>query len=136
MARRGENIYRRKDGRWEGRYIKARNSLGQAIYGYIYSRSYNEVKEKLIKAKNECGGLLLTENMHMKLSEIALQWLEATKNNCKQSTHVKYRNTIVKHILPKLGEHQLYRIDTKVINAFCDYKLQNCGHPRVSAFCV
>ena len=24
MARRGENIRKRKDGRWEGRYIKAR----------------------------------------------------------------------------------------------------------------
>ena len=24
MARRGENIHKRKDGRWEGRYIKAR----------------------------------------------------------------------------------------------------------------
>ena len=23
MARKGENIYKRKDGRWEGRYIKA-----------------------------------------------------------------------------------------------------------------
>ena len=23
MSRRGENIYRRKDGRWEGRYVKS-----------------------------------------------------------------------------------------------------------------
>ena len=28
MARRGENIRKRKDGRWEGRYIKARKSSG------------------------------------------------------------------------------------------------------------
>ncbi len=25
MARKGENIYKRKDGRWEGRYKKSRN---------------------------------------------------------------------------------------------------------------
>ena len=46
MAKRGENIRKRKDGRWEGRYIKGRNSDRTAIWGYIYGHSYNEVKEK------------------------------------------------------------------------------------------
>lgn len=32
MARRGENIHKRKDGRWEGRYIKGRAD-GKAIWG-------------------------------------------------------------------------------------------------------
>jgi hypothetical protein len=54
MARHGENIYKRKDGRWEGRYIKGKDSAGKAIYGYVYSKTYNEVKEKLTKAKNNC----------------------------------------------------------------------------------
>ncbi len=30
MARKGENIYRRKDGRWEGRYIADRAKDGRA----------------------------------------------------------------------------------------------------------
>ena len=46
MPRRGENIYKRKDGRWEGRYIKCRIN-GNARYGYVYARSYKEVKDKL-----------------------------------------------------------------------------------------
>ncbi len=29
MARRGESIRKRKDGRWEGRYIKARTQGGK-----------------------------------------------------------------------------------------------------------
>ena len=29
MSRKGENIYKRKDGRWEGRYIKARTPQGK-----------------------------------------------------------------------------------------------------------
>lgn len=45
MARKGENIYKRKDGRWEGRYIKSRSSTGKANYGYVYAKSYREVKE-------------------------------------------------------------------------------------------
>ena len=35
MPRKGENIYKRKDGRWEGRYIKARSQTGKAIYGAV-----------------------------------------------------------------------------------------------------
>ena len=46
MPRKGENIYKRKDGRWEGRYIKARSQTGKAIYGYVYAPTYKEVKQK------------------------------------------------------------------------------------------
>ena len=47
MARKGENIYKRKDGRWEGRYIKSRSSTGKANYGYVYAKSYREVKAQI-----------------------------------------------------------------------------------------
>jgi len=56
MARTGENIYKRKDGRWEGRYIKKRFSMGERSYGYVYARTYREVKEKLLTAKKESEG--------------------------------------------------------------------------------
>ena len=46
MPRKGENIYKRKDGRWEGRYIKSRSGK-KAIYGYVYAKSYSEVRKKL-----------------------------------------------------------------------------------------
>lgn len=45
MSRKGENIYKRKDGRWEGRYIKARSQSGKAVYGYVYAPTYKEAKE-------------------------------------------------------------------------------------------
>ena len=47
MARKGENIYKRKDGRYEGRYIKSYDINGKADWGYIYGRTYAETKEKL-----------------------------------------------------------------------------------------
>ena len=50
MPRKGENIYKRKDGRWEGRYIKSRTLEGKARYGYVYARSYRETKMKLARA--------------------------------------------------------------------------------------
>ena len=35
MSKRGENIYKRKDGRWEGRYIKCRTLQGKIQYGHF-----------------------------------------------------------------------------------------------------
>ena len=55
MARKGENIYKRKDGRWEGRYIKSRSSTGKANYGYVYAKSYRDLKKE-----DENNGVLYT----------------------------------------------------------------------------
>ena len=52
MPRKGENIYKRKDGRWEGRYVKGRDGK-KATYGYVYSKSYSEVKKQLILKRAE-----------------------------------------------------------------------------------
>ena len=46
MARKGENIRKRKDGRWEARYEKGRNPDGSIQYGYVYARKYSDVKSK------------------------------------------------------------------------------------------
>ena len=41
------NIYKRKDGRWEGRYFKEYDSKGKIKYGSVYAKTYYEVKVKL-----------------------------------------------------------------------------------------
>ena len=52
MSRRGENIRKRKDGRWEGRYIKGYDSKKQkARYASVYGKTYAETKQKLDEAK-------------------------------------------------------------------------------------
>ena len=52
MSRTGENIYKRKDGRWEARYIDSYDGNGKAKYKYLYAPTYTEVKAKLLKAQN------------------------------------------------------------------------------------
>jgi len=42
MPRRGENITKRKDGRWEARVIKGYNENGKALYRFLYGHSYAE----------------------------------------------------------------------------------------------
>ena len=74
MAKHGENIHKRKDGRWEGRYIKARTAGRKAVWGYLYGATYAEVKERLIQKKAECGFYRLSAG-ELTFGELAAQWL-------------------------------------------------------------
>ena len=62
MARRGENIRKRSDGRWEGRYIKGRSAEGKPCWGYVYGASYAEVREISVRKKAEYGDLKVPIN--------------------------------------------------------------------------
>jgi len=57
MARRGENIYHRKDERWEGRYIKGRKPDGRARFGSVYGRT--SLMEQRFKAVYKLDRLAL-----------------------------------------------------------------------------
>ena len=54
MPRTGENIYKRKDGRWEGRYIRERVD-GKAKYGTVYARSYMSRKRRWGQRSQQCS---------------------------------------------------------------------------------
>lgn len=86
MARRGENIHKRKDGRWEGRYIKARTPEGKIQWGYIYGTAYAEVKRVLIQKKAEAVfyNLKRTDLTFEALAEV---WLHSLRNSIKESTY-------------------------------------------------
>ena len=47
MPRKGEIIFKRKDGRWEARYKKGIGEDGRTLYGYCYGSTYREAKEKV-----------------------------------------------------------------------------------------
>ena len=44
MAKRGENIHKRKDGRWEGRYIKGRTTDGKPIWAICMDTPTGKLK--------------------------------------------------------------------------------------------
>ena len=50
MPRKGENIFKRKDGRWEARYIHHYEN-GKAKYHYVYAPTYSEAKAKKAAAQ-------------------------------------------------------------------------------------
>ena len=103
MARRGENIRKRKDGRWEGRYIKARTPEGKIQWGYVYGTVYVEVKRVLIQKKAEAGfyNLKRTDLTFEALAEV---WLHSQRNAVKESTYAHYSYTLHKYLLPVLSK--------------------------------
>ena len=110
MARRGENIHKRKDGRWEGRYIKARTPEGKIQWGYIYGMAYAEVKQVLIRKKAEAGfyDLKRTDLTFEALAEV---WLRSLRNSIKESTYAHYSYTLHKYLLPVLGKASVASLD-------------------------
>ena len=52
----GENIFKRKDGRWEARYVRGRELSGKIKYGFCYGKTYREAKEKVTSLQHTTQG--------------------------------------------------------------------------------
>lgn len=123
MSRRGENIYKRKDGRWEARYKKYRDSFGKTHYGYLYAKSYGEVKEKLDNIKKDSELKSNTIQKKDTVKDICKLWLYEIKTQKKHSTYVKYYNIVKNHIIPILGKYKMQTLNTAQIKDFVNYRL-------------
>lgn len=131
MPRRGENIRKRKDGRWEGRYIKGYDSVkGKAKYASLYGKTYFEVKNKLNEAKFQTSiGRVYVDSKNRRFGEIVNNWFDIAKINLKPSSINKYQNLIENHILPELGHHKLKELNSDVFHAFLK-KQGNTGNKK------
>ena len=123
MPRRGENIYQRKDGRWEGRYIAGRRLDGKAIYKSVYAGTYQKVKQKLNDEKTR-----LTEqraaSCHMTFNALCLEWLGMVRSSVKESTFDRYSLLVKKHLVPQLGSIRIERLTANHISQLINDKLE------------
>ncbi len=120
MPRRGENIYKRKDGRWEGRYIKGYDENNKAKYASVYAHTYNDVKIKLFQAKNNTQNKELNGKDEQTLMVYALKWLDNIHLRIKHSTYVKYANIVNNHIISALGNYKMCELTTENIREYAD----------------
>lgn len=128
MPRKGENIYKRKDGRWEGRYIKSRSSTGKAVYGYVYAKTYREVKSRIHEAQVSVASPTKEISYSMELFDFfAESWFESKQTQLKESTRNKYRNILDAYVLPDLGNKLLSEITYETIEEHCQYLLSVGG---------
>ena len=124
MAKRGSNIYKRKDGRFEGRVPVGYQDNGKIKYKSVYARTLSEVKEKMsevysIKQNHSVSAIILT------VSDAAQQWLSSAKLRVKESSYANYENIISKHILPVLGGEYIQNLTTVKLNDFIHHKLNH-----------
>lgn len=118
MPRRGENIYKRKDGRWEARYVKEITADGNKKYGSVYASSYKEVK-----AKQQLCIFQPTENhnpIRITVTELIAEWLSSMKNQVKPCTYQKYECVCRNHIISDLGTIAVRCISRFTIMSFTE----------------
>lgn len=125
MARRGDNIHKRKDGRWEGRYPKGRRADGSLLYGSVYGKTYRDVKNKLSEIAHDSLQQQLPKSSERTLGDVLELWMENSGVRLKGGTVHKYRSLIDTHILPELGGVRLSEISSTVVNNFLAQKLEN-----------
>ena len=124
MSKKGENIYKRKDGRWEGRYVRSYDVNGKAKFGYVYGKTYCEVKQRLVEMKNAVlHNAVITDNRSITYTELLTAWLNSSKINTKESTYARYTHLINTHIRPYLGKYPLFKITTQLIEEYVEQQL-------------
>lgn len=117
IARRGENIRQRKDGRFEARYKVGYKIDGSPIYKSVYGKTYTAVKEKRMKAIQK-GNEKNKQGTTITVQDVSIRWLETKKTQIKQSTYVKYYDTVYNHIVPKIGNIKLKKIMQSIIDEY------------------
>ena len=127
MARYGENIRKRADGRWEARYKAFDEKKCRTVYRSVYGATYMEAKEKKFAAMEalrrpstekmpgsggfEAEGNLLSERAdQVRFMQVAQEWLDVIAVKCKYSTCIKYRSVCKAHLEKTTGEFLLPEI--------------------------
>lgn len=120
MSRKGENIYKRKDGRWEARYIKGYDASGSARYGSCYGKTYHDAKDKQHAAKAALlqGALPCVANGRKRFGNYCDEWLRLSRARVKESTYAKYETALSKHIKPGLGGCAVTALSTALVGKF------------------
>lgn len=114
MPKRGSNIYKRKDGRWEGRIYKGKK------YKSVYGKTCLQVKEKLIKVRKDFEEELSDNDMLF--NELLSEWLKYKKKNIKESSYYCYKSKVCKHIMPFFERVRYSAINQEKIYEFISIK--------------
>ena len=120
MPRKGENIYRRKDGRWEARYIHHYEN-GKAKYRYVYGATYKEAKQKRIEVQTTPQWEMISaDKRHAKFEELTEHWLKDIKVAVKESTYTRYYSIVQNYLIPRLEKQSLAKIDLEFLKGLTE----------------
>ena len=123
MCRHGENIYRRKDGRYEGRYVIGKTAQGKTRFGYVYGYQYMEVRNRLAEHKSALARPLTEPpaRCRITLREWMMHWMKnELLGSVKASSYQTYLTQANRHILPMLGGLYLTQLTSALAYEFAE----------------
>ena len=123
MARRGENIYKRKDGRWEGRYKSGIKPDGTKKYSSIYGKSYSEVKAALLEKRVNAEVSSVPKNLTV--DNLFTMWFADMCLKVKEPSYMNYQMKYEKHIKSALGNTSYDKLTVEQLNYFVQAKMSS-----------
>lgn len=113
------NIYKRKDGRWEGRMSRGKSSNGKRKYKAVFGKTREEVSKKMTKIRR-----IESESCSLTVTQLYGEWHGSIKHKIKESTEANYSLKANKHILPIFGDKLADSIQDSDIYSFIESKQQ------------
>ena len=123
--RTGQNIYKRKDGRWEARVFLGKKSNGRPHFKYLYASTYKKV---LLLKNNYEKTLPLPDNSMIStalFSDAAYKWLADSSKRWKPATYIKYKNFLEKYILPEWKTLYVRELHQDTYNQLMEHLAKN-----------
>ncbi|MBO1308797.1 tyrosine-type recombinase/integrase [Enterococcus sp. 669A] len=145
MPRKGDNIYLRQDGRWEGRYVIGKRSNGSSKFRSVYGETREEAEAKVKMIRDE-----LEEEFKRKTSGVAtlpnqpalttrsftfMEWfeffLEKESGRLSEGTIKKYRYWTEKYLYPELADVPISMISCDRIQGLMSNLTDTCEKTEV-----
>lgn len=129
------NIRKRKDGRWEGRYVVGRDpDTGKMITKNVLGKTQVEVKEKLREAIENSKQLDYTKEGKYTVGQWMDEWFEAyAKVKVRPSSHQTYKGYIENHIKPNIGDIPIEKLTSLQLQKFYRRLLTEGRVPRIES---
>ena len=120
-------IGKRKDGRWEARYIAVRDpETGKQIRKSILGKTQAEVRTKLKEALAEATEIDVVKSGEYNVAGWVQAWYSLyAQPNVRETTARYYKGYIDHHVIPRLGDIPLNKLTSLDIQQFYKDLLEN-----------
>ena len=129
------SIRKRKDGRWEGRYVVGHDPItGKMISRNVLGKTQAKVKEKLRTAIENSKRLDYTQTGKYTVGQWMDEWFEAyAKVKVRPSSHQTYKGYIENHIKPNIGDIPIEKLTSLQLQKFYRLLLTEGRIPRIES---
>ena len=129
------SIRKRKDGRWEGRYVVGHDPItGKMVSRNVLGKTQAQVKEKLRTAIENSKRLDYTQTGKYTVGQWMDEWFEAyAKVKVRPSSHQTYKGYIENHIKTNIGDIPIEKLTSLQLQKFYRLLLTEGRIPRIES---